>query len=210
MTARALGPAPTPGVPALSPARARVVELLDRMGGGVTVAALAERLGGHPNATRAHLDALVAGGQATATPVRGTGRGRPALSYTLTDAGRRALTPDPTRVAYAELASAFASHLANIPDAEPHARSIGRSWGATRVQAGSRPAMLRLLSDLGFEPEPGDESIRLRTCPLLDAATAHPQVVCSIHAGLIEGALGRTGVDLEPFAEPGACLMRGV
>lgn len=209
MDASALGPAPTPGGPALSPARARVAELLDRSGGGVTVAALAERLGGHPNATRAHLDGLVAKGLATAAPVRGTGRGRPALSYTLTEAGRRALTPDPTRVAYAELASAFASHLADTPDAEPRARSIGRSWGATRVQSGSRPAMLHLLSDLGFDPEPDADAIRLRSCPLLDAATAHPEVVCAIHAGLIEGALGRTGVELEPFAEPGACLVRG-
>ena len=59
---------------------------------------------------------------------------------------------------------------------------------------------------------PGGLEVRLRTCPLLEAARRHPEVVCEVHAGLVEGADAAyggtgTGVDLRPFAVPGACLL---
>ena len=70
-----------------------------------------------------------------------------------------------------------------------------------------------LLTDLGFGPEvgPGDE-VRLRTCPILDSATTNPDVICSVHHGLVEGIRGALGRDegtvgLEPFALPGACRL---
>ena len=55
-------------------------------------------------------------------------------------------------------------------------------------------------------------SCRLRRCPLLDTARAYPEVVCSLHLGLVRGALERVGADpdvaaLEPFAERGACRL---
>lgn len=86
-------------------------------------------------------------------------------------------------------------------------------------------AVVHLLTDLGFAPEqdtrPGDGSaggttsaqvVHLRRCPLLEAAYQHPDIVCSVHTGLVEGALAAAGdrattVDLEPFAEPGACRL---
>ena len=50
----------------------------------------------------------------------------------------------------------------------------------------------------------------LRTCPLLDAAKRHPEVVCQVHLGLVAGALeaddhSAEGLGLRPFARPGAC-----
>ena len=47
---------------------------------------------------------------------------------------------------------------------------------------------------------------------LLDAARRHTEVVCSVHLGLVRGALAAYGASedgtaLEPFAEPGACLL---
>jgi predicted ArsR family transcriptional regulator len=72
-----------------------------------------------------------------------------------------------------------------------------------------------LLADLGFEPRrdsaaPG--TVRLTRCPLLGAATRHPQVVCGVHLGVVRGALEELGADpagsdLVPFAEPGACRL---
>ncbi len=52
----------------------------------------------------------------------------------------------------------------------------------------------------------------LRTCPLLDAARRHPEVVCQVHLGLVDGALAAhevtaPGARLEPFARPGACVL---
>ena len=52
----------------------------------------------------------------------------------------------------------------------------------------------------------------LRTCPLLDAARRHPEVVCAVHRGLAEAAYEAFGgeaqeVALEPFALPGSCVL---
>ena len=74
-----------------------------------------------------------------------------------------------------------------------------------------------LLDRLGFSPEvePTRETgsaslVLLRTCPLLDAAKRHPEVVCQVHLGLVAGALeahdhSPEGLGLRPFARPGAC-----
>ena len=67
-----------------------------------------------------------------------------------------------------------------------------------------------------MRPAAGDEApedpreVELRTCPLVDAARRHPEVVCQVHAGLVSGAdavYGGSGegVRLVPFASPGAC-----
>ena len=86
-----------------------------------------------------------------------------------------------------------------------------------------RQGVLTLLERLGFSPEEGASGpdgtagsdtpdVLLRTCPLLEAATRHPEVVCEVHAGLVAGAHAAhggsgEGVLLEPFALPGACRL---
>ncbi|WP_068401662.1 helix-turn-helix transcriptional regulator, partial [Kribbia dieselivorans] len=175
------------------------------LGAGVPLARLVADLGGHPNATRAHLEALVADGHASVAPLPRSGPGRPAMGYTLTAEGRAALSGDRVASAYAELVSAMAGHLAQFPNATDLARSIGRDWATGRTRAPSRPAMLALLGELGFAPDDDGGVVRLRTCPILSAAAQHPEIVCAIHAGLVEGSSGSTDVRLEPFVEPGAC-----
>jgi predicted ArsR family transcriptional regulator len=79
--------------------------------------------------------------------------------------------------------------------------------------------LIRVLDQLGFSPQivrrptPGGAVVALRSCPFLDVALANPDVVCGVHEGVIGGALGVLGaqaaaVELEPFAAPGACLVR--
>ena len=113
------------------------------------------------------------------------------------------------------------------------AREVGRVWArslpAGRGRSGPRRRVFDLLGRLGFSPrrrpattvvradgggilvEAGErELIELRTCPLLDVATEFPDVICQAHHGLIEaahtGAGGSAeGVELIPFAAPGAC-----
>lgn len=203
-----LGPAPADPVEPLSPARVRVASALADLGPHVPLATLAERLGGHPNATRQHLDALVAAGHATAAPLATSGRGRPARGWTLTASGRRALAGDAADVAYAELVDALADRLAGLPDARAEAHAIGRAWGERRRGR----ALVAVLDDLGFtpQPDPADPgTTRLLTCPILASARAHPEVICAIHQGLVEGTLGPDGRGLlTPFAEPGACRLR--
>ncbi len=79
---------------------------------------------------------------------------------------------------------------------------------------------VQLLDALGFSPLVVDDSTRpvgdrggadllLRTCPLLDAALARPDVVCRVHEGLVEGFLRARGsqadVTVEPFAARLGC-----
>lgn len=200
-----VGPKRPSPQPALPPARARVASLLEELGPDALLADLVKSLGGHPNATRAHLEALVEDGLAQARPRPRSGPGRPALGWTLTEAGRRAIAGDPSATAYAEIVSAVAAHLSEIPESDRLARSIGHTWGTDRVVHPSRTALIEVLTDLGFDPEQDGEGIRLRSCPILDAAQDNPRVVCAIHAGLIAGASGTEGARLRPFAEPGAC-----
>lgn len=219
------GPQPTP-TSGLSPARGRVAAALGRLGPEAALADLADELGGHPNATRQHLDGLVADGFADVAERHGAGRGRPARVYTLTAAGRRALAGPVAPVA--EVLGALASHLAAAPDAGAQALAIGRAWGSSR--RGGRDDLLATLDELGFSPveaapsgapESGGPAsgaqasgsradvIRLLTCPMLESARAHPEVVCAIHEGLIQAALaeGTPGARIIPFAEPDCCVV---
>jgi predicted ArsR family transcriptional regulator len=197
---------------------------------------LVAEVGGHPNTTRHHLRALVTAGLvAVERTASAGGRGRPATRYAATRAGRDAVTPDGGGAAseeYVALAGAFAQRLAER-DGDPgsDARAIGRAWGEGLAlghsgadgDSAEAPSerVVALLDRLGFSPdtEPGDgpvgvggTTVLLRTCPLLDAARRHPEVVCQVHLGLVSGALAAfdasaDGVGLVPFARPGACVL---
>lgn len=230
-----MGPAPTPA-PAggpdadLDPARRRVLRALADRGTGGTVGEVAAVVGGHPNTARYHLRALAEAGLADARRDPGPNPGRPPTRYVVSPAGRRALGPgpgDPSVEEYLELVGAFADRLAaHDLDASEESRSVGRAWGsvlaardlreqrATAAEPWGR--VMALLDRLGFSPRPSPAELRevveLRTCPLLDAARRHPEVVCQVHAGLVSGAdaaYGGTGkgVRLVPFARPGCCLL---
>ncbi len=202
------------------------------------MAELTARVGGHPNTTRHHLRALAAAGLVQERVLPAGGRGRPATHYSVSPSGREEVSPAPGGAAaqeYVALAAAFAQRLAER-DGDPgaDARAIGRAWGtglATRhgdddgVDLTARERVLRLLHRLGFSPEteagtetetagrpsPGT-TVLLRTCPLLEAARQHPEVVCQVHLGLVAGALEAhleptEGLHLVPFARPGACVL---
>jgi predicted ArsR family transcriptional regulator len=71
------------------------------------------------------------------------------------------------------------------------------------------------LDDLRFAPRVAPSAptvVRLERCPLLETAHRFPDVVCSVHLGMVRGVLEQLGestegTDLQPFAEPGACLL---
>jgi len=232
-------PVEEPPAQALDPARRRLLRLLTDLPAAAstaTVAELAARVGGHPNTTRHHLRALAAAGLVQERVLPAGGRGRPATLYSVTPSGREAVSPAPGGAAaqeYVALAAAFAQRLAER-DGDPgaDARAIGRAWGtglATRHGGDdggdltARERVLRLLHRLGFSPETETEAeapgasgsgttVLLRTCPLLDAARQHPEVVCQVHLGLVSGALEThrapsEGLRLVPFARPGACVL---
>ena len=224
-----IGPQPSGSAP-LSPARKRLATVLSERPEGATIGELVDAVGGHANTVRFHLDGLVADGLASRRPRTGGGRGRPSMAYQLTAAGTAALGGGADVLAgeYLGLATAFATHLAERDDhPQDEARAVGRVWGrqlATATEAGvpargsaPRRRVVALLARLGFSPELNEpapstqvQEVSLLTCPLLSAARAHPEVICSVHEGLVTGALEAYGAPdenarLVPFASPGAC-----
>ncbi len=122
------------------------------------------------------------------------------------------------------MAGALARTIAlTVPDPVAAARDAGHTWGtslaATDTITPARPEqsassrVVQILDDLGFAPSTTSSAVvELRRCPILDAATTYPDVVCNVHMGLIAGVLDADGVDtegshLEPFSAPGVCSL---
>jgi len=221
--------APDAGAP-LGRSRARVLELLREAAAPLGVQEVAERCGLHPNTARFHLDALVAAGLATRdrgprpNPAAGhPGRpGRPAIGYRAAGgegpAGERR---------YRLLAEMLASMITGLlPNPATTAEQAGREWGGylTEQPPPYRPPtaaralddLTALLADMGFDPEVAalgtPPRVLLHECPFREVASRHQAVVCSLHLGVIRGALSRmraplTVGRLEPFAGPGLCLV---
>jgi predicted ArsR family transcriptional regulator len=207
--------------PTLTRPRARVLELLQRLDSPAGVDDIASRLGLHVNTVRLHLDFLTEEGLVLRERAPGSGPGRPAWLYR---ADPTRPEPDPRVREYGALAGALAAHIARTsthPDED--ARAAGVDWGrreavSRRLQA-TTPATARrdvvgVLDDLGFAPATNSRRtvVHLQSCPLLDVAREHPQVVCQAHGGLIAGLLESLGSDpasarLHPFSDPGSCRL---
>ncbi len=209
--------------------RVRMLDLV-RRAEGMTAVEIVEATGLHPSTVRAHLDQLAKSGLVTRDRQGDGSPGRPPWRYHATDA--EPLGGPPADSPYRDLASALIGHLSRDAD-DPHAAGMraGRDWGRSLAapRSAGHPAspgrkepldgLVGVLNTLGFNPQiverpaPGAAVVALRSCPFLDLALANPDVVCGVHLGVIGGALGVLGApgadtDLEPFAAPGACLVR--
>jgi predicted ArsR family transcriptional regulator len=185
-----------------------------------SIASVADELGVHPNTVRFHIDALLRAGRVEQVLGDATGRGRPPVLFRTS---RRMDPTGPTN--YRLLASILTGYVARDPDAAGIAAQLGRSASPAlvpsspqhRVPSRTRAVtgLVKLLAELGFEPEPADgrrtREIRLRHCPFQNLAEQHGEVVCSVHLGLMQGALtamrAPVTVDrLDPFVEPDLCV----
>ena len=209
-----------------NPVRQRILASLRAGAGGVDIQELAQVAGVHVNTVRSHLGILEEAGLVVAEPLPRDGPGRPRLAYHATAEAAVAVGDGPGP-GYRLLAGMLAGHLeANAEDPSEVARAIGDAWGQHLVE---RPApfeqlspaagvdrLVALLSELGFDPEvrggdPTRPVVELRRCPFLAVARDHQDVVCSVHLGLMRGALAELGVEvrateLRPFVEPDRCL----
>ncbi|MEV0769539.1 helix-turn-helix transcriptional regulator [Nocardia salmonicida] len=211
---------PTSGLTPNSPGggrRGEVLAVLRASPVALSIVELAARLDVHPNTVRFHLEALVTAGQAERVESPRIGPGRPPQVFR----AHPGMDPAGPRN-YRLLADILTAQFAAEPDPAARAVRAGQAWGKDLAASTTAPAataeqavddMVRMLDDLGFEPDTDDARtrIRLRHCPFLDLAASHATVVCPLHLGLMQGVLqGRSApvtVDrLEPFAAPDLCL----
>lgn len=208
-----------------SPVRRRLLERLQAVPDPQDVRVLADSLELHPTTVRSHLAILVDAGLAFARAEDRNRVGRPRLLYAATAAGTTTSTTSGD--GYRLLAGMLASYLsAAAGDSEAAGEDAGRAWGRHLVE-GPAPfqtlqpteaieRVMDLLDGFGFAPEldGADErapTILLHRCPFLDVAREHQDVVCSLHLGLMRGALDELGVqvqarDLRPFVQPDLCV----
>ena len=214
---------PDPGQHAVS-RRAEVLRLLRDAGSPMAIAEIAERLGIHVNTARFHLESLVSDGRVERTTTDSHRPGRPPQMF---QAVRRM---DPTGPRHFRvLAEVFAEVIATDPDPNGRILAAGRLWGRQQASTVTHPTatkeapesaesverLMRLLDELGFAPErpAGDvrSQIDLRQCPFLELAVSRTDVVCSVHLGLMQGAMQSWAspitVDrLDPFVQPDRCV----
>lgn len=214
----------TPPNPRMGPPGRRdvILQMLRTSAEPRSIASIADELGVHPNTIRFHLDALARAGRVEQVLGDSPGRGRPPILFR---ASRRMDPTGPTN--YRLLASILTDYVAGCPDAAGIAAQLGRSTSPAllpssaprRAPSKSRAVteLVELLAELGFEPEPADglrtREIRLRHCPFQNLAEQHGEVICSVHLGLMQGALSAmrapVTVDrLDPFVEPDLCVAR--
>lgn len=156
---------------------------------------LADELGVHPNTVRHHLRALVAAGHVEELRADAAhGRGRPAVRYRAT-AGTD--SPD-------DLLAALAAEVSTLDAARELALRAGARWAAGQRRGADA---IRLMKEQGFDPAHVAEGIVLRACPLAAAAAAAPEVVCTVHLGLLRTLLPDRDVDLRPGGHPQGCLL---
>lgn len=194
---------------------------------------LAEQVDLHLTTVRAHLEVLREAGLVESERETRRAPGRPRVLYRATAEGApregegwlgEGTERPPEEESYRLLAEMLASHLAHTAGDPPaQGAAAGRVWGAhltdrRRPFADVGPDEARrrvagLFDRLGFEPELDEDGTRLLLwrCPFLEVAQRHPDVVCSVHLGLLQGALEALGNPLtaghlEPFIECSPCV----
>jgi predicted ArsR family transcriptional regulator len=167
-----------------------------------TVAEVAEAVGVHRTVAHGHLERLVALGYLLSGQRRGTS-GKPAKLYRL--AGRHIDLSYPVR-RFARLSALLAEGLRGTPDGIRTAHEAGRRYGASLVteSADSPGSVLGQMAPLGAEYRlVGNDEVLAENCIFRQVCEGNEDVVCELHAGILEGAFQRAGLQLrvEPFRD---------
>ena len=187
----------------------------------VTSGRIAELFAIHPNVARHHLDKLAEEGYVRITHQRrngrtGPGAGRPAKCY---EATSKLVSIHPGR-RYDLLVELLVRVL---DDVKPEgiadvAEKIGREYGRELAESlgtpddpgyeGAVQALAKVMGGVGFEVSADLEGQRLLTshCPFGEAATGHPEVVCSLDRGMVAGIMGVLRQDCVPVVIPHTML----
>ncbi|HEY3484362.1 MAG TPA: helix-turn-helix domain-containing protein [Ilumatobacteraceae bacterium] len=167
----------------------------------LTTAELAETLDLHPNTVRPHLERMREVGLVRAETTGRGDVGRPQHRYSVVP-GSPALGLEPPVLPMLARMLLDLADQAGVRAAD--AESIGAREGDRRAvpyedAPSSLEALVSELNRLGFDPvvSEGDDDetavVAFSNCPFADIAAQHPDIVCSLHRGLVAGFVDRMG-----------------
>jgi predicted ArsR family transcriptional regulator len=175
------------------PVRLRLVRHLAEHGSG-TLSELAEAAGVHLNTIRVHVAALEEAGVLESEQKAASGPGRPASEYRLVDGWGLSSTD------FLELAGLLAAALVRESPDPTSLRETGVDWGRWLVGRPGRRDVAeqvpRALERLGFQATVEGDVVRISGCPCAVVSPDHPEVVCGLATGLVEGVLAASGSEL--------------
>jgi predicted ArsR family transcriptional regulator len=160
---------------------------------------IAETLGLHPNTVRPHLERMrEVGLLEVETDARGS-VGRPQHRYSLSPVAPSLGFERPAFPVLARMLLRLAAQ-ASVPaeDAVDAGREHGTVSGAGSDRALTcAQALTAELAALGFDPaavvEPTGVTVAFTRCPFQELAQENPELVCSLHRGLVEGFVDARG-----------------
>jgi predicted ArsR family transcriptional regulator len=188
---------------------------LARASSPLATAQIADSLGLHANTVRPHLERMRDVGLLdVVTDARGA-VGRPQHRYSLAAEAPSLGFEPPAYPALARMLLRVAAS-ADLPAADciDAGREYGLALAARRAGAADCVAVLEEeLAILGFDPESvhDDEgaTVAFTRCPFQELAEGNPEVVCSLHRGLVEGLVEGAGggamVDFHDLANRPPC-----
>jgi predicted ArsR family transcriptional regulator len=184
----------------------------------LTTSHVAELFGIHPNVARHHLDRLADDGYVRVSHRRpagktGPGAGRPAKCY---EASNKEVSVHFAPRRFEMLVEMLIRVLDEVAPENigQVAESVGRAYGAELAAEigvpdqpgydGAVQAVARAMTGLGFTSDPDLAGQRLLTtnCPFAEAATSHPEVICSLDRGIVTGLFGALSYDCQPVLIP--------
>lgn len=164
----------------------------------LATADIADTLDLHPNTVRPHLERMRdVGLLAVSSDPRG-GPGRPQHRYSLAaDAPGLGLEPPSFPVLARMLLGLAASSGIGATEAVEAGREQGSADAAVWTGTPCVQALTGRLTALGFDPavvaDGDDVTVAFTHCPFRDLAEVRPDLVCSLHRGLVEGFVDRIG-----------------
>jgi len=158
----------------------------------------------HPNTVRPHLERMRDVGLLQVQSESRGGVGRPQHLYSLAaDAPSLGLEPASFPILARMLLRLAAATGADAAEALEAGRDQGRADGERLRPRGCLGAVVSQLDAMGFDPalaiddDPAAQAeavtIAFAHCPFRDLAEQRPDLLCSLHRGLIEGVVGAIG-----------------
>ena len=174
----------------------------------LATADIADSLDLHPNTVRPHLERMREVGLLEVSAEVRTAVGRPQNLYALSDGAPSLGLEPPTfpmlarmLVRLAEAAGATAEDAADVGREQGQLDAVPYANAASCLEA-----LVERLDGLGFDPavDGSDEGetavIAFAHCPFRELAEAHPDLVCSLHRGMVEGFVEAMGdAEVEEF-----------